>query len=88
MLLRLPCPSWKRETYFLAQVVNMASPGVPVAMKIMSVELGNTDREKIKEQTPKVKLLWKKYILNMLQVCFVCDTDLLMAAQLDNACTQ
>lgn len=57
MLLRLPCPSWKRETYFLAQVVNMASPGVPVAMKIMSVELGNTDREKIKEQTPKVKFL-------------------------------
>lgn len=36
---RLPCPSWKRKTYFLAQVVNMASPGVPVAMKIMSVEL-------------------------------------------------
>lgn len=59
MLFRLPCPSWKRKTYFLAQVVNMTSPGVPVAMKIMSVELGNTDWEKIKEKTPNVKFLGK-----------------------------
>lgn len=60
MLFRLPCPSWKQKTYFLAQVVNMTSPGVPVAMKIMSVELGNTDWEKIKEKTPNIKFLWKK----------------------------
>lgn len=59
MLFRLPCPSWKRKTYFLAQVVNMASPAVPVAMKIMSVKLGNTDWEKIKEKTPNVKFLGK-----------------------------
>lgn len=59
---RLPCPSWKRKTYFLAQVVNMASPGVPVAMKIMSVELGNMDREKIKEKLPMLNSVEKIHL--------------------------
>lgn len=59
---RLPCPSWKRKTYFLAQVVNMASPGAPVAMKIMSVELGNTDREKIKEKLPMLNSVEKIHL--------------------------
>lgn len=54
MLFRLPCPPRKRKTYFLAQVVNMASPGIPVAMKVFSVELENTEGKNIYYQTRKV----------------------------------
>lgn len=40
--------------------------GVLVVMKIMLVELGNMNWEKIKEKIFNIKFLWKKYILNML----------------------